>query len=142
MPYTKTFLDNFFKEENREKRTLLLTQLEVLFDFLAMVKLRTLDGPTVKPSSSKILNRMINHWQTESRFIWTTKQTLIWLQTSIGRQMLIDTSISTQLLFIVLLIIPVNSEFLLIIPPLYYLLVLWPVTRTFLKLLVRITMSW
>lgn len=59
--YTKTFLDNFFKEENREKRTLLLTQLEVLFDFLAMVKLRTLDGPTVKPSSSKILNRMINH---------------------------------------------------------------------------------
>lgn len=61
MPYTKTFLDNFFKEENREKRTLLLTQLEVLFDILAMVKLRTLDGPTVKPSSSKILNRMINH---------------------------------------------------------------------------------
>lgn len=141
MPYTKTFLDNFFKE-NREKRTLLLTQLEVLFDFLAMVKLRSLDVPTVKPSSSKILNRMINHWQTESRFIWTTKQTLIWLQTSIGKQMLIDNWISTQLLFIVLLIIPVNSEFLLIIPPLYYLLILWPVTRTFLKLLVRITMSW
>lgn len=61
MPYTKTFLDNFFKEENREKQTLLLTQLEVLFDFLAMVKLRSLDVPTVKPSSSKILNRMINH---------------------------------------------------------------------------------
>lgn len=61
MRYTKSFLDNFFKEENREKRTLLLTQLEVLFDFLAMVKLRTLDGTTVKPSSSKILNRMINH---------------------------------------------------------------------------------
>lgn len=47
MPYTKTFLDNFFKEENREKQTLLLTQLEVLFDFLAMVKLRTLLSPLV-----------------------------------------------------------------------------------------------
>lgn len=44
-------LDNCFKE-HREKQTLLLTHLEVLYDFSAMGILRTLDGPTIMPSSS------------------------------------------------------------------------------------------
>lgn len=43
------FLDNCFKAEFREKQTLLLTHLEVLFDFSTMVKSRIQDKPTIIP---------------------------------------------------------------------------------------------
>lgn len=53
-----------------------------------MIRSRTLDGPNVAPSSSKILNRIINHLQKESRFRWSTGKILTWLQTSTGQQIL------------------------------------------------------
>lgn len=49
------FLHNCFKE-HREKQTLLLSHFEVLFDLLAMSELRTLDGPTLMPSSGTPLS--------------------------------------------------------------------------------------
>lgn len=63
MSHLKNVLDNCLKKEHREKQTLLLTHLEVLFDISALVNSRTLDGPTVIPYSSKILNRLITHLQ-------------------------------------------------------------------------------
>lgn len=51
----KMFLHNCFKE-HREKQTFLLSHFEVLFDLLAMLELRTLDGPTLMPSSGTPLN--------------------------------------------------------------------------------------
>lgn len=61
MSHLKNVLDNCLKKEHREKQTLLLTRLEVLFDISALVNSRTLDGTTVIPYSSKILNRLITH---------------------------------------------------------------------------------
>lgn len=49
MSHLKNVLDNCVKQEHREKQTLLLTHLEVLFDISAFVNSRTLDGPTVLP---------------------------------------------------------------------------------------------
>lgn len=88
------FLDNCFKKEHQEKQLLLLTHLTVLFDFSAMVRSRTLDGPIVAPSSSKILNQIINQLQKESRFRWSTGKILTWLQTSTGQQMLTNTNLN------------------------------------------------
>lgn len=90
----KMFLDNCFKKEHQEKQLLLLTHLTVLFYFSAMVRPRTLDGPMVAPSSSKILNRIINHLQKESRFMWSTGKILTWLQTSTGQQILTNTNLN------------------------------------------------
>lgn len=64
--------------------------------FSAMVRSRTLEGPTVVPSSSKILNRSINHLQKESRFRWSTGKILTWLQTSTGQQMLTNTNLNVN----------------------------------------------
>lgn len=59
-----------------------------------MVRLRTLDGPTVAPSSSKLLNRIISHLQKESRFRWSTERILNCLRTSTGQQMLTNTNLN------------------------------------------------
>lgn len=90
----KIFLNNCFLKEHQEKQLLLMTNLTVLFEFSAMVRLRTLDGPTVAPSSSIILNRNISHLQKESRFWWSTEEILIWLRTSTGQKLLTNTNLN------------------------------------------------
>lgn len=89
----KMLLRIYYKKEHEEKQSLLLSHLTILFDFSAMVRSRTLDGPTVMPSVIKILNRIINHLQTESRFRWSTGKILTWLQTS-GQELLKNSNLN------------------------------------------------